>query len=117
MYTSDVELIVVIVCMHYDVPVVSVPAAMHCLCCCTGSEDSPDGKGNMGIVSKLIQQGASVNISNKVTLRTLCFVCVTTGTYNIHWELDSNLPLMYIRDRVISPEIMDNAKMDSLYTC
>jgi len=34
-YTSDVQLIVVIVYMHYDVPVVSVTAAMHCLCCWT----------------------------------------------------------------------------------
>ena len=37
-------------------------------------------KGSMGTVRKLIQHGASVNITNKVTPCTLCFVCVTPGS-------------------------------------
>jgi len=44
-------------------------------------------KGSMGTVRKPIQHGASVNITNKVTPCTLCFVCVTPGSslYTGNW--------------------------------
>ena len=35
------------------------------------------GNGSVGIVKMLIQHGASMNLTNKVTLCTPCLVCVT----------------------------------------
>jgi len=56
-YTSDVELIVVIVYMHYAVPVVSVTAAMHSFLLNSVQGQETDRmvaarKGDMGIVRK-----------------------------------------------------------------
>ena len=47
-------------------------------------------KGSVGIVTKLIQHGANVNLTNKVTSCTPCLVCVHyTGmqTVSLMWNL------------------------------
>ena len=62
-------------------------------------------RGSVGIVTKLIQHGANVNLTNKVTSCTPCLVCVTSGMYTLDCTL-SLMIRMYIHSKVTGPQIM-----------
>ena len=93
-YTSDVQLIVVIVYMHYAVPVVSETAAMHSFLLNSVQGQETD---RMVAARKGCKEKANMNIANKVTLCTLCFVCVNPDTKTLGTRL--HLPLMYMPPR------------------
>ena len=60
-----------VVCMYYDAPAVSSCIALSMLNSVQDDETAlmvAAGKGKVGIVRQLIQHGANVNITNKVTV-------------------------------------------------